>query len=137
MITRMVRVSFFLFHERVRVMANVGDAAALCEAACAKVNELTNAGEVDNRVINAMVEDRLVRRTELLSGAVKDRKKKVKVLAGIKPARKGYTEAGEEIVGDTYTAAQVEQIKDLKIAIEELDAAIVARDFDKLSKLGY
>lgn len=119
-------------------MANgVVDATALCEKAAAEVKAKTDAGEVDNRVVAAMVEKRIARRTDLLSGAVAGRKKLVESLAGVKPSIKGYTEAGDPVPGEVFTAAQVEQIKCLKKKIEELDAAINARDFDKLSKLGY
>ena len=117
--------------------AIVGSAAALVDAAAAKVKSLTDAGEVDNRVIGAMIEERIARRTDLLSGAVKARKAKVKSLAGIKPANQGFQEDGTAVPGTTFTGCQVEKIKSLKKEIEELDAAIQARDFDKLSDLGY
>lgn len=112
-------------------------AVALCDAAVAEVKARTEAGDVDKAVVAAMVEERIDRRTSLLLGAVRDRKAKVKALAKIKPAIKGYTEIGEAIPGDTYTLSQVEQIKQAKKDIEKLDDAINARDFDKLSDLGY
>lgn len=117
--------------------ANVQAAVALIDEAASQVKAATEGGEVDKAVVAALVEERMARRTDLLLNAVKDRKKKVKALAAIKPANKGFTEVGDPIPGDSYTLAQVQQIKGAKEAIAKLDEAINARDFDKLSDLGY
>lgn len=110
---------------------------ALLEAAAAQVQAKTEAGEVDNAVVAQLVEQKIARRTELLAGAVDAQKGYVKKLGKIKPNPKGFTEDGTEIAGDCYTKAQVEAIKDLKKKIADLDAVVAARDFDKMSAMGF
>lgn len=112
-------------------------ALSLVEQAAAQVKERTEQGEVIGNVVKALADERVDRRTELLLNAVRDRKCKVRRLSKIKPAIKGYNEAGEEIPGDALTRCQVDQIKALREEIEELDTAINAQDFDKLSDMGY
>lgn len=109
----------------------------ILDAVCSRVCERTSGGEVVERVVEELVECRLNRRTELLTGAVKRLKEIQKEISSIEPADQGFTRDGEKVSGTTYNEYQISQLKSLNEELKPLSAAIAAQDFDELSKLGY
>ena len=109
----------------------------ILDAVRSKVCERTAGGEVVERVIEALVEYKLVRRTELLKGGIERLREIHKDIENIKPYDKGFTKDGETIDGEVYTEHQARKLKELNEELELLITVVAKQDFDKLSELGY
>jgi hypothetical protein len=116
-------------------MSEVKSFAALVEAEMWEaVKSATNKGEVKTRVVAALVEKKLARRTELMSSALNLQARLTKELESLKPGKVGVdADTGEAVTSNVLADWQYNRKKVLVKNLATLDTILTAQDFDKMS----
>jgi hypothetical protein len=116
-------------------MSEVKSFAALVEAEMWEaVKSATDKGEVKTRVVAALVEKKLARRTELMSGTLSLQARLTQELESIKPGSVGVdADSGLSVSSNVIPDYQYKRKQVLAKNLATLDAILTAQDFDKMS----